>query len=376
MKPLLKIAGKTAGLLGLSLIFTVLRPAHAELTSWHNANPVGWMYALPVGEAPGWSAPTWFNMEIGQANIWNKQFDFTDRRTGDTYGYKADFEQSTVVIDTGFQLNSWLAFTLEIPYANRNGGFLDDFIDQFHSFARTDRFLREYSGKYGNDFVIERNGQSTITSDHGEGVANLKGKLKAWLLKWRSPTPGVCDCGLSVSFQAKVPTRSRMTGLTSGKTDFSTLVHLGAPIRTYSGVWFTGAVSQLGYNDTFKGWPQRQWQQMYELSLDVGFTAHWGAVLQARTESPLFEQKYLSYNYMYSDPEGQAAERIASGWNALTEWRGSETIGVRYLWGQGNRVNFLFMEDWGLGDRDHIGSWNYVNDAPDVAFITQWQFKF
>jgi hypothetical protein len=49
---------------------------------------------------------------------------------------------------------------------------------------------------------------------------------------------------------------------------------------------------------------------------------------------------------------------------------------VRYRWGKGSRLNFLMMEDWGLGDRDDIGEWNYVNDAPDVAFITQWHFVF
>jgi hypothetical protein len=350
--------------------------ARAELTSWHNANPVGWMYALPVGESPGWSTPAWFNFEIGQANIWNMQFDFTDRRTGDIYTYKADFEQSTAVIDTGFALNRWLAFSMEVPYANRNGGFLDDFIDQFHTLANTDRFLRNDNNKFGNDIVFQKNGKNLIASDHGEGVANLKAKLKVWVLPWKSPTPGVCDCGLAVSMQAKFPTRARDSGLTSGKVDYSGLVHLGIPLGQWSGVWATGAFTKLGHNDTFDGWPQRQWQQMYELDMDFGFTENWGVVLQGRVESPLFEQKYLSFNYTSSDPASQAAERIASGWNALNEWRGSEVIGLRYRWGKGSRLNFLFMEDWGLGDRDHIGEWNYVNDAPDVSFITQWHLSF
>jgi hypothetical protein len=351
-------------------------PARAELTSYHNANPVGWMYQLPVGETPGWSSPTWFNLEFNQANIWNMNFDMTDRRTGAVYTYKADFEQSSAILDTGFALNKYLGFSVEVPYANRNGGFLDDFIDQFHQFANTDRFLREFNGKFGNDFEIQTDGERRLGSGHGEGVGNIKTKLKLWMLQWKSPTPGICDCGLALSVQAKFPVQSRLDGLTSGKNDYSTLLHLGVPIHKYTGIWLTGAVTKLGYNETFSGWPQRTWQQMYELTMDIGLSQGWGLILQARVESPFFEQHDLSYNYTYTDPAAQAAERIASGWNALTQWRGSETAGVRYRWGKGSRLNFLMMEDWGLGDRDNIGEWNYVNDAPDVAFITQWHFVF
>jgi len=349
--------------------------AHAEFPSYHIASPVGWMYASPVGEMPGWAGRAWFNIEVNQANVWNKQFDMTDRRTGDVYTFKADYEQTTSVITSGFQLAPSLAFSVEVPYANHNGGFLDDFIDQFHIFGRFDRFLRDSNGKFDNSFVIRKNGVDMLASHHAEGVANLRTKLKWWMLPWKSPTPGACDCGVALSVQTKFPTQKRSGGLTSGAVDYTGVVHIGMPLAKSSGAWATAAISKNGYNETFAGWPQRQWQQMYEVSLRLAFNNKVSLLLQGRTESPLFEQKYLRYNYIYSDPDAQLAEREASGWTGLTEWRGTQTAGLVYSWGKGSSLSLSIMEDWGLGDRDS-GSWNYVNGSPDVAFITQWHFVF
>jgi hypothetical protein len=362
-------------MMALVCAMTACLPALAEFTSYHNAHPVGWMNEAPVGEMPGWSAPHWFNLEVAQANIWNLQGSFTDNRTGDVYTYKADYEQTTTVLDTGFAMGP-LSFSVEVPYANHNSGFLDDFIDQFHMFGHFDRFLREDFPKFGNHFAVQKNGQTTLVTDKPEGVGNIRTKLKWWIFPWRSPTPGVCECGFAVSAQVKFPVQRAEFGLTNGKDDVTGMIHLGVPIGTINGAWFTAAVSKNGYNETFAGWPQRQWQQMYELSLNIGIDKNIGILAQARMESPLFEQKYLTFNYTQSDPESMGAEREASAWNALTEWRGSENIGLIWRWGQGSSINFLIVEDWGLGDRDHIGTWNYVNDSPDVSFVTQWHFVF
>lgn len=347
----------------------------AEITSYRVAHPIAWMYSLPVGETPGWAADSWLNLELNQANIWNMHATVTDTRTGDQYTYKADFEQSTAVIDGGFAMGDW-AFSAEVPYANHNGGFLDDFIDQFHSLGRFDRLLRDSNPKFDNSFIIQKNGEDRIDTAHAEGVGNVKIKLKWWMFPWRGVTPGACDCGLSLSTQATFPLQPRALGMSSARSNFSGLAHLGMPIALYSGVWATAAVTHVGFNETFAGWPQNRWQQMYELSMSLGLDRNLAVLLQARVESPLFDGRYLSFNHNYSDPALQVAEQVASGWNALVQWRGSEAAGLVWRWSQGSQVNFLIVEDWGLGDRDRSGSWNYVTDAPDVAFVTQWHFVF
>lgn len=331
---------------------------------------------LPVGETPGWSQPQWMNFELNHANIWNMQFNMTDRRTGDVYSYKADFEQSSAILETGWALTNFLAFALEIPYANRNGGFLDDFIDQFHVFIRGNRFLRHLNEPFGNSMSVQKNGEEQLGSEHGEGVGSVKAKLKLWLLQWRSPTPGVCECGFALSAQAKFPTTNRDRGLSSGSRDYSGLVHLGVPLWKYAGVWATAAFTKLGSNDTFGDWPRREWLQMYELTFDLGLGPNFGVLIQGRTESPFMMREHLDYNYTTADRDGQTAERIASGWNSLVNWRGSQALGIRWRWGQGSQVNFMMIEDWGLGDKDERNDKLYVNNAPDVAFISQWHFVF
>lgn len=358
------------------LITGATRPAFAERVSYRNAHPIAWMHQLPVGETPGWSAPQWLNLEFNHANVWNNKFTLTDRRTGDTYTYKADFEQSSAILETGWAFTDSFAFALEVPYANRNGGFLDDFIDQFHVLIGSDRFLRHLHDEFGNDFSVTKNGVEQLTSDHGQGVGGFKAKMKWWLWQLKSPTAGVCDCGFALSGQVKFPTQKHSLGLSSGHNDYSVLAHLGFPMWKYAGAWMTAAYTKLGDNENFKGWPRRTWAQMYELSLDLGFGPNLGLILQARTESPIMEKGELSYNYSYTDPKGQIAERVASGWNSLVEWRGSESIGLRWRWGQGSQVNLLMVEDWGIGAKDGRNDALYVNNAPDVAFLSQLHLVF
>lgn len=348
----------------------------ADQTSYHFAGPVAMMYDLPVGETPGWTGRTWINTEVSLANIWNHQASFTDTRNGNVYTLFADYEQEAVIADMGLALTHSLAASVEVPYLNHNGGFTDDMIDQYHDLLGCDRFMRNVSPKFGNHFQIQTNGVNMLSTEHAEGVGNVKAKLKWWIWHWNSPTPGACDCGLAVSGQAKFPTQTRLHGLTSGSNDYSGLIHFGVPLNHASGMWATAAFTKLGPNDTFAGWPMRYWLQMYELSFDLAAGAHFGVLLQGRAESPLFNKQYLSFNYTTTTPQDQLEERVASGWNALVEWRGSEDIGVRWRWGKGQEFRAMFVEDWAIGNQDQSGDGFYINDAPDFEIVTQLHLSF
>ena len=348
-------------------------PVFAIQSSYRNANPVTWMHQLPVGETPGWSGLFWSNLEINHANVWNMQANIRDKRTGSVYTYKADFEQSSAILEMGAPLSQTLALTFELPYANRNGGFLDDFIDQFHVLIDSDRFLRHLNEEFSNSYVIRKDGVDQLSSERAQGLGSVKAKLKYWPLQW--VTDG-CDCGFALSGQAKFPTQSRKFGLSSGTNDYSGLAHLGSPINKFSAIWATAGFTKLGANENFAGWPRRDWQQFYELSLDIATGPHFGFILQARTESPYLSKEHLEYQYTYPGARERVIERVASGWNALTAWRGSQSIGLRYKWDKGNRVNLLFVEDWGTGDKDGRNEPLYVNNAPDIALINQWHFTF
>lgn len=348
----------------------------AEQTGFHFLGPVSGMYDLPVGESPGWSSPTWFNLEFSAGSVWNHGAHFKDRRSGDDYYLFADYEQETAVAEFGRALGSHLAVAVEVPYVNHNGGFMDDAVDHFHEAIQSDRFMRDVSSKFGNRLVVQKNGVDMLTTQHAEGAGNLKAKLKYWFWHLTSAVPGACDCGLAVSGQAKFPLQRRSHGLTSGHNDYSGLVHFGIPLLGRSGAMATAAFTKLGPNETFAGWPRRDWLQMYELSLNLGLGSNWSVMLSARAESPLFNKEYLAFQYTQGDEQQQLEERVSSAWNSLVEWRGSEDIAFRYNWGKGNFISFGFVEDWGIGSQDEASDGLYINNAPDFQFMTQMHFVF
>jgi len=361
------------------LIITALGVAvsvSGETISYRLAHPVGWMHLLPVGEAPGWSQSRWFNLEVAQANIWGIPFEMTDKRNGNVYFYQADYEQTSAIANFGWALGSQVAVAFEVPYANHNGGFLDDFIDQFHVLIQSDRFQRQMHPKFSNKLVIKKNGVDQLSSSHAEGVGSLKTKLKIWFWQIKSATPGACDCGAAASFHVKAPTQKAERGLSSGGIDYTGMLNIGFPLFEASGFWFTTAVTYLDGNKVFRDWPMRRWLQMYEASLTFGITQSWSFVLQGRYESPLFSKEHVEFTYNYDQPRNRDLERSNSGWNSLMYWRGSESFGFKYRWSDGDYANFLFVEDWGRGKYDSSGAVTYINNAPDVQFLTQWHFGF
>ncbi len=359
----------------VAFIFFLSFCTEASKTSFHVPHPISWMHDLPVGETPGWSKNVWFNLELSQANIWNDQFDLTDRRTGDIYTYSADYEQTSFISELGIALSKQWAFAIEVPLAARGGGFLDDFIDQFHIFIGAERFLRPDNQDFGKHYIVRTNGVSEI-GNTWTAVGNLKFKLKYWAWKWQGSVNGSCDCGLAFSAQAKVPLAAKRSGWTSGHEDYSGLIHFGAPINEASGIWATAGMTYLGDNEIFHKWPRNRWIQMYELSMDLALGDYWGVILQGRVESPFMRKSDLSYNYTTSIPQDQLVYRVASGWNSLVLWRGNEYAGLRWRSFGGTQVNFLIGEDWWFGKQDFPRDGRYTNNAPDVNFVVQLHFPF
>ncbi len=356
-------------------IFCISFPAWASKPSYHVANPIGWMHDLPVGETPGWSGSAWLNLEINHANIWNREFELTDDRTGKTLAYGADYEQTSVIADLGFSIGERLSFGLSAPFAARGGGVFDDFIDQFHVFIGGQRFLRNHGRDFSKQFTAKSDGVDQFGDTNWTAIGNLKLKTKLWLWKWQGSKSGSCDCGFSFGGQVKLPLARGDSGMSSGGTDYTLTAHLGAPLGKHSGIWATAAATSLGRNQLLRDWPRRRFAQMYELSMDLG-GATWGLLLQARTESPIMNKSDLTYKYPTQDLSDQLVYRLASGWNGLVYWRGTQTIGLRWRSQKGSQINLLLMEDWALGSQDGRYDHLYVTNAPDVAFVTQVHLNF
>ena len=343
-------------------------------SSYRLQHPIGWMHALPVGETPGWSSKSWLQFSLAHGNIWNNEIAFRNINDGTLYKYHADFEQSNAILEFGWAHNDRVASSFEIPYALRAGGFLDRFIDDFHVAIGSDRFNRPNFPENQRILKIETDNQNSIDQPVASGFGNLKYKLKYWPWQWRGKK-GQCPCGFSLGTHFKIPIGPASKGLTSGNFDYSLLWHLGAPVGDASSIWLSSAVTFMGTNDNLRGWPMRRWHQMYEISFDIGLTERWGFLIQMRAESPLMNYQDVQIESAYSDPDQIAAERIASGWNSLVHWRGSQGLGWRWRSKSGlKQFNALIIEDWGLGAYDREDERLYVNNAPDVSFLFQYSW--
>lgn len=350
--------------------------AHATLDTYYLSNPIGWMHSLPGGEQPGWQSPFWINSEISHSNIWNPEIEVVNKATGKKLRYEADFEQTHAVLNLGFALWDRIGFSVEAPYTIRGGGGMDHFINQFHIMIGSDRFARSVYLNNRYSMSLKTEGEQQVSHPAAQGVGNLVFKTKFWLFQWKSPTPGLCDCGLSISLRAKTPLAEANSGLTSGGVDGSALVHLGVPISKQSGMWWTSGLTYTKDNKLLKDWPRRQWQSMHELTFDIGFYGNYGFFLSARVESPFMNKSSLSISNPDSLSEEKLVERIGSTWNSLVEWRGSEGFGFRWHSQKGDQIRLFMIEDWTFGHVDDQNQNVSVYNSPDVAFVLQTKFGF
>lgn len=360
----------------LALLLFSATHAFASVTSYHIAHPITWMHQLPVGETPGWRNNFWLNFEVNHANVWNHDLEMTNNNNGKNLKYSADFEQSAYILEVGGGLTSWLGFSLELPYTRRDGGFLDDFIDDFHTLIGSERFLRPENENYRSHFSIKTDDQEQLGQNSASGLSNMKTKWKLWLLKWDLGKANPCPCGLSLGYQTRFPLNERNDGLSSGGVDHTGAIYFGFPIGKTSAIWTTAAFTYAEKNKFLEEWPRRKWLQMYELSIDIGLIGGLGILLQGRVESPFMNKGHLAIIDSSPTPEEQAKNLISSGWNSLTLWRGTQAGGIRYQLQNGSRIHFLLIEDWWFGTPNQYDRKIYSTNAPDISAVLQVQLNF
>lgn len=365
---------KRTSSLAIFLLF-ICATSSAAPTTYRQPHPLAWMHGLPTGEMPGWNENFWFDLEFSLANVWNAPHTMIDKRNGNTLEYFADYEQATAIMELGWAIYPRLSFAIELPYAYRDGGELDNIIDDFHILIGNRRFNRQFYDYNVYNYSVKTNGTDYYNDEPLRGLANVKAKFKFWLLKWMGREKGSCPCGVSLSAQAKVPTQDTKFAGTTGNPDYYYLLHIGVPLFQSSAMWFTSAYSYLSENPAIKDWPVNRRYFMYEAAFDFALTKKVGILLFGRAESPFLDRKDLSYEDPSPSPTIVARNRAASGWNSLVYWRGSNGLGLRYRMSPSSQINLLFAEDWGIGDNDASDE-VYSNGAPDANFVMQAKFDF
>lgn len=344
--------------------------------SYRLQHPIGWMHLLPVGETPGWEKSKWLSIELSHGNVWNAPITLVNNLNNKEVTYSADFAQSHLILEIGGAFSEMFAHSLVIPYSYRGGGFLDGFIDDYHIAFGFDRFNRADFPEDHSRFSVISDGVEKVTDSSASGISNLKYKLKFW--PWQiKGNNGQCACGFGISAQVKIPMDNLDRGLSTESGDYSLMWNLGFPIFDRSAIWISSAVTRTKLNPLIEDLPRKEWHQMYEISTEWGLNKNWSFTFQVRMESPILEKDDLSIANPSSEPVDALLERIASGWNSLVHWRGSEAFGLKYNSNSGeHQFKMMIIEDWAVGHFDEIGDDLYVNNAPDVAFSMQYSFAF
>ncbi len=355
------------GTIGLLLHTT----AYAS-SGYRIAHPLAQIHMPPTGETPGWGSPWEIQVEHNHSNIWNAPASFTNLYTGDIIRYEMDYEQASTYLEFSYALLEDFQIGVVGNYYSHQGGSWDHFIDEFHRVAGLNRFDREFYPEDRNLKSIMVNGFEQIEEDSIYASGNFKLKFKYWPWKLK----GTCNCGLAFSGQVKIPTSSYSALVSTGKVDISALLHFGTNWGSFSSFWITAGLSQFGENPLLSAFPTRIFQQMYDFSLELGWSSNWSFLIQHRLESPLLDKHAIAYNYLNEEREARIQEKVSSGWNSLVHWRGTGTIGVNYKWGSSGRLSLLFLEDIAFGDRDQTDDLYYVSNAPDVGLTLQLKVGF
>jgi hypothetical protein len=364
---MMKIVGVTV------LAFLLSSSAAFASALWPTiTSPIGWMHELPSGDFPGWTAPSWVSAEYSVSNIWNIPMDFINTKTGKTLHYFADFEQQDVITEMGFQLAPKFALIIEVPYAWRDGGSLDRFLDWWHRTWGANRFEREIFPQDQSIFQVQTNGLNQLTTPSASGFSNIRLKAKYWAIK--SGEPDQCACGLGAEASVKVPVDSSRDGLTSGSLDFSFMLHGGIPVGKLSAIELTAGMNVVPVNVVFADWPRNTVLQLFEASGDFDVGKKFGVIAQIRAESPFMDRDSLTiHDAVAVTHENFLEDRLSSAYNGLVYWRIHETLGVRYKFNNHDVIALGGTEDGGPGDLDETGDTLYGNNSPDILFFLKFQ---
>ncbi len=346
-------------------------PTRAQVIAPRQSHPIASQHFIPGPEAPGWLSSKWFDIEIVEANFWNAETTFINRKTGKTLTHVSDFEQTVIFMEYGQAINQKWAWAIEIPYYLRHeGDFSDKLIDEFHKAFHFSRYSRHLypSGRYLHSTSVD--GAVQGPRDAPSGVGNIKLKFKYWAVKGRKNT------GFGWSTHFKIPVEDETKGTTSGSVDISQMIHIGIPIGQESAVFINGGITYAHRNWMYSEWPRNKILWMADITLDSRVTEKMSILFSLSAYSPLMKKSDLEFVYSTSDAKERKEYEIASGYNGLVEIRGQQSLGLKFDFNQTDSWSVFFIEDWWFGDKDQNGDPVYSHNQPDVGIGTRLTFQF
>jgi hypothetical protein len=223
------------GILGLMMLFHPTPVNAVEITPFYtqNQSPLVMIYGLPSIEAaslvPAGKVDGRFTVDIAN--------NFVEISKNNPKGEEIvlDGESHRFTLDIRYGATRKMELGIQIPYITVNGGFLDHFIEEFHSAIGTGQGIRGLEPRNRLLYYYEKNGNKLFfLNDPIEGLGDIR-LSGGWQLYQEA------SGAVALRASLKFPTGQRFLG--SGSTDLALWVTTRKDFRAGSGkiVVFGGA---------------------------------------------------------------------------------------------------------------------------------------
>lgn len=306
-KKILPLALLTLSLLGLAM------PAPAfplEIVPFDSVNqsPLIGIYGLPgIGNfllLPAGATEVGMNVALSNNFV-------TDENQREQILLDGETTRFTLTVRHAF--SQGLEFGIKIPYIVQGGGFMDNFIEEYHSIFGFPEGGRDQAPSNRLLYWYQKDGiNRVLVNSSSEGFGDIQGTMALQLYEDKKT-----GRGLSLNFDIKLPTGDSHQLMGSGSTDFSLWLTGGTDLGMAAGKWTAYGAAGLLYMTDGDVLPDQQKSCVSFGSLGLGWIPLSRLALKVQADAH-------SVFYNHSDLREVAANSvqfIAGGTVAL--WGGS-----------------------------------------------------
>ncbi|MGA1870371.1 MAG: DUF3187 family protein [bacterium] len=191
----------------LGVFFYCISPSLASLEKGplhaRNHFPPHLMFLKPMPDSPLPAPPHHLKMtlDIDYSSV------FLDEHSAE-WDVLIDLEMTVVTISLEYGLTEWSSMSLEMPFVSMSDGFLDSFLETYHTTFQFPNYGREKRPKNDFAYSIKKNGQEWFTPEVGDYHSADS------ILAFKVHGPST-----SFSYRLKIPTGDEKRGVGSGHSD-------------------------------------------------------------------------------------------------------------------------------------------------------------
>jgi hypothetical protein len=224
-----------------------------------------------------------------------------------------DGETTRFTLTVRHAFSQGLEFGIKVPYIVQGGGFMDNFIEEYHSTFGMPQGDRLQAPRNRLLYWYRNNGiDKILVNSSGAGFGDIQVTTALQLYEDKK-----VGRGLSLNFDIKLPTGDSHQLMGSGSTDFSLWLTGGTDLGTAAGKWTTYGAAGLLYMTDGDVLPDQQKSWVSFGSLGLGWIPLSWLALKVQTDAHT-----VFYNHTDLRQMGTNSVQFIAGGTA-TLWGGS-----------------------------------------------------